>query len=67
MDHKSLSIRPFIGAIDFDTSREFYKDLGFQEVILNPMMSLLKQATRVSIYKMHSTATGLITPWCFLK
>lgn len=26
-----LSIRPFIGTRDFDTSRQFYKDLGFKE------------------------------------
>lgn len=42
MEHKALSIRPFIGATDFEISREFYRDLGFQEVVLTPVMSLFK-------------------------
>lgn len=40
MNHKTKSIRPFIGAQDYDLSRSFYRDLGFQEVILSPAMSL---------------------------
>jgi hypothetical protein len=39
MEHKALSIRPFIGAKNFDLSRSFYRDLGFQESILAPNMS----------------------------
>ena len=39
MEHKPLSIRPFIGAKNFDLSRSFYRDLGFQESILAPKMS----------------------------
>jgi hypothetical protein len=42
MEHKSRSIRPFIGARDFELSRCFYRDLGFQEVILTTKMSLFK-------------------------
>jgi hypothetical protein len=42
MQHKAISIRPFIGAKDFDLSRSFYRDLGFEEKILNPNMSLFK-------------------------
>ncbi|SEI53906.1 hypothetical protein SAMN05216327_102326 [Dyadobacter sp. SG02] len=42
MDIQSLSIRPFIGSVDFTTSRNFYRDLGFQEVELSPEMSLFK-------------------------
>ncbi len=42
MEHKALSIRPFIGAKDFELSRRFYSDLGFEEVILTPTMSLFK-------------------------
>nr|WP_295924043.1 VOC family protein [uncultured Dyadobacter sp.] len=42
MEHNALSIRPFIGAVDFDTSRNFYRDLGFQETVLTPQMSLFK-------------------------
>ena len=40
MNHKPISIRPFIGAKDFELSRSFYRDLGFQERILFPDMSL---------------------------
>lgn len=40
MEHKAKSIRPFIGAKDYEVSRNFYKDLGFTEVIITPDMSL---------------------------
>ena len=40
MQTKALSIRPFIGAKDFELSRNFYKDLGFEEVVLDPYMSV---------------------------
>ena len=36
------SIRPFIGAQNFDISRAFYRDLGFEEVVLSADMSLFK-------------------------
>jgi catechol 2,3-dioxygenase-like lactoylglutathione lyase family enzyme len=39
MEHKAKSIRPFIGAKDFEISRKFYRDLGFQESIISPDMS----------------------------
>jgi catechol 2,3-dioxygenase-like lactoylglutathione lyase family enzyme len=42
MEHKARSIRPFIGAKDFELSRSFYRDLGFQEKVLNPNMSLFQ-------------------------
>lgn len=42
MKHKALSIRPFIGAKYYDISREFYKDLGFEEVNLGHEMSLFR-------------------------
>ncbi|EOR93281.1 hypothetical protein ADIARSV_3546 [Arcticibacter svalbardensis MN12-7] len=42
MEHQALSIRPFIGAKEFNVSRNFYRDLGFQEVILTPHMCLFK-------------------------
>jgi hypothetical protein len=34
MKHNAKSIRPFIGAEDFQISRQFYQDLGFQESVL---------------------------------
>jgi len=42
MNHKVISIRPFIGAKDFDVSRRFYRDLGFEEVVLEHNFSYFK-------------------------
>jgi catechol 2,3-dioxygenase-like lactoylglutathione lyase family enzyme len=42
MNQKVLSIRPFIGATDFEISRNFYRDLGFEESILSYNMSYFK-------------------------
>lgn len=42
MQHKAISIRPFIGAKDFELSRNFYRDLGFEEIVLFPNMSYFK-------------------------
>lgn len=42
MEHKAKSIRPFIGARDFETSRNFYNDLGFEETVLSPNFSVFK-------------------------
>jgi len=42
MNHKAQSIRPFIGAKDFEISRSFYRDLGFEETTLGPQMSVFK-------------------------
>src|SRR6476660_9183446 len=42
MEHKAKSIRPFIGAKDFALSRSFYRDLGFEERVLSPDMSLFR-------------------------
>ena len=42
MQHKAKSIRPFIGSKDFEVSRSFYCDLGFEEVILSYNMSYFK-------------------------
>jgi hypothetical protein len=39
MEHKAKSIRPFIGAKEYDLSRNFYLDLGFQEIIISADMS----------------------------
>ena len=49
MEHKAISIRPFIGAKNFDLSRHFYRDLGFEEKVLTHNMSLFKTA-RLAFY-----------------
>ena len=43
MEHEIKSIRPFIGAKDFNISRSFYKDLGFIETVLSRNMSVFKR------------------------
>jgi hypothetical protein len=42
MKYKAKSIRPFIGSKDFAVSRSFYRDLGFEEFVISPQMSLFK-------------------------
>lgn len=42
MEHKALSIRAFIGAKNYEISRNFYRDLGFEEVVISNNMSLFK-------------------------
>ena len=39
MSQKVISIRAFIGAENFELSRNFYKDLGFEESVLFHNMS----------------------------
>ena len=45
MNEKALSIRPFIGANDYELSRSFYSDLGFEETVLFHNMSVFKTGT----------------------
>lgn len=42
MNQNAKSIRPFIGAKDFEISRSFYRDLGFEETTLGEQMSVFK-------------------------
>ena len=42
MQHNAQSIRPFIGAKDFEISRSFYRYLGFEETVLDPKFSVFK-------------------------
>lgn len=39
LEQKVKSIRPFIGAKNYEHSRNFYLDLGFKESILSPNLS----------------------------
>jgi hypothetical protein len=50
MKHKSKSIRAFIGAKDFELSRNFYKDLGFQESIISTNMSYFNVFDTLGFY-----------------
>lgn len=42
MEQSIRSIRPFLGAKNYEISRQFYTDLGFVESILSPVLSLFK-------------------------
>ena len=42
MESIAKSIRPFIGARDYITSRAFYCDLGFNEIIIDANLSLFQ-------------------------
>jgi len=42
MQHNAKSLRAFIGSKNFDISRSFYRDLGFEEVVISPQMSVFK-------------------------
>lgn len=42
MNHKIKSIRPFIGAHDYELCRSFYRGLGFEEIVLGDDMCLFK-------------------------
>jgi len=44
------SIRTFIGAKDFAQSRKFYQTLGFQELVIDPTMSLFQVGEQMSFY-----------------
>lgn len=49
MEHKITSIRPFIGAKDFELSRSFYRDLGFKESVIENNFSVF-EANGTSFY-----------------
>lgn len=50
MQHKAKSVRTFIGARDFEVSRNFYKDLGFEEFIISKNMSYFKIFDSLGFY-----------------
>src|SRR5882762_10565825 len=50
MKHAAKSIRAFIGAINFDESRLFYKELGFEESILSKDMSYFRVTDQLGFY-----------------
>jgi len=50
MNYTSKSIRAFIGAKNFQESREFYNDLGLEEVVIDKTMSLFKVNEKLAFY-----------------
>ncbi|MEN0048046.1 MAG: glyoxalase [Bacteroidota bacterium] len=50
MKYKAKSIRAFLGAKDFSESRAFYRQLGFEEIILGDKMSYFKISEEIGFY-----------------
>jgi catechol 2,3-dioxygenase-like lactoylglutathione lyase family enzyme len=50
MKHKAKSVRTFIGAKNFDESRNFYKELGFEEFSISKSMSYFKIFETLGFY-----------------
>ncbi len=50
MKHNAKSVRTFIGAKNFDESRNFYKDLGFEEFSISKSMSYFKIFETLGFY-----------------
>ncbi len=50
MKHSPKSIRPFIGASNFQESRSFYNELGFKESIISKDMSYFKIDENIGFY-----------------
>jgi hypothetical protein len=50
MKIKSKSLIPFFGCRDFNVSRGFYKAMGFEEIVIEPKMSLFKINETRSFY-----------------
>jgi hypothetical protein len=50
MNHSAKSISPFIGAKDFNLSKLFYKDLGFEESVISKNLSYFKIYDTLGFY-----------------
>jgi catechol 2,3-dioxygenase-like lactoylglutathione lyase family enzyme len=50
MLHKAKSIRAFIGAKNFEESRRFYQDLGFEERPISESMSYIQVYDQLGFY-----------------
>lgn len=50
MNQNAKSLRAFIGTLNFEESRRFYKELGFEESIIFPNMSYFKISDSLGFY-----------------
>lgn len=50
MIYQANSIRTFVGAKDYKKSRQFYQELGFEEVVISENMSLFKVGENMGFY-----------------
>jgi hypothetical protein len=49
MNHNSISIRPFLGAKNFETSLNFYREIGFEESRISPNL-IYFQNNKIGFY-----------------
>lgn len=54
MIHNATSIRAFIGAVNFEESRSFYKDLGFKESVISEQLSYFSITPQLGFYLQHA-------------
>jgi catechol 2,3-dioxygenase-like lactoylglutathione lyase family enzyme len=54
MQHSAKSIRTFIGAINFEESRQFYTALGFRESVISKDMSYFNIFDKLGFYLQHA-------------
>jgi catechol 2,3-dioxygenase-like lactoylglutathione lyase family enzyme len=59
MKHVAKSIRAFIGALNFEESRQFYKDLGFEESPISKDMSYIRVTDQLGFYLQN----GYVEDW----
>ena len=50
MKHQAKSVRTFIGAKNFELTRNFYKDVGFEETIVSKNMCYFKIFETLGFY-----------------
>ena len=50
MPYQVKDVRTFIGAKNFDESRTFYRALGYEELIIDPKMSLFRVNEQFGFY-----------------
>jgi hypothetical protein len=50
MHQSATSIRPFIGAVDFNLSRNFYKSIGFMESVISSNLMYFAISKKLGFY-----------------
>ena len=50
MKHSAKSVRAFIGAKNYEVSKTFYKDLGFEEFVISENMSYFRIFETLGFY-----------------
>ena len=50
MKHRAKSIRTFVGAMNYEESKSFYKELGFEEFVISHDMSYFRVCETLGFY-----------------